>query len=368
MRNAEKYNFLGEIDFSFLRHNVFAVRRTAGERTAERPGGTMVKLTDIARELNIAPSTVSKALNNTGRVSPELRKKVIQRAEEMNYSPNENARGLRTNKSTMIGVILPQIINSFFGKMLREINHAAREYGYSVFFCDSELDVEKEKYYYELLQSKNVCGMIIAPAGISDTYKDVSRKENLVFVDSIPSYEVSQPFVTINNYEAAEKLAEHLIGKGYRSIYMICSDIQDIVTGERMNGFLDAMWKTGCADGAKIARGAQSFEGGKKMMEEILRNGKPDAVIAENNFLAYGALSSIAAHGLSVPDDIALACFDGVDDFDMMWIDLTTVVQPVDVIGKKAVEMIVAKNESPGREPEPSRITVEYAFRPGNSS
>lgn len=328
----------------------------------------MVKLYDIARKLNIAPSTVSKALNGKGRISSELREKIMDLANEMNYHPNEYARGLKTKKSTMIGVILPDISNIFYGKMLKGIDNAAREKGYTVLYCDSDENLNNEKSYYELLSSRNVCGMIIAPAGLSDIYSNVGIDENIVFIDSMPQEDIRQQVITIDNYKAAYELTEHLISRGYTRSCMICGTISDTTTGDRVRGFEDCMKVHGLEDQAQVVTGQHSFEGGKTMMASLLSGQRPEAVITENNFLAYGALSVIREKGLRVPDDVAIACFDGIDDFDTMFINLTTVIQPIEEIGRGAVELIICRNEGQPIRTDSNKIIVAYTLHIGDST
>ena len=102
-------------------------------------------------------------------------------------------------------------------------------------------------------------------------------------------------------------------------------------------------------------------------MKAILAEHKPDAIITENNFLAYGALSAIRSEGLSVPNDIAVACFDGIDDFDTMFIDLTAINQPIMDIGRKAAEIVIERNENPLLDIGDTKILLDYTLYKGNS-
>ena len=327
----------------------------------------VTKLIDIANELNISPSTVSKGLNDKGRMSPELREKIKDTAEKMQYHPNEFARSLKTNSTTMIGVILPDISNIFYGKMLKGINYTARQHGYSVIFCDSGENLDHEKSYYEFLNEKNVCGKIIATAGINRIYDNSPVGENIVFVDGMPSKDIRHSFISIDNYEAARELTEYVLSKGYREINMICGPSVDTITKDRVRGFIDVMKSHGLTDSYKVFECEHSYDGGKKTVQEILNGYKPEAIITENNFLAYGALSAIRANGLSVPDDIAVACFDGLDDFDTMFIDLTAVNQPIEQIGRKAAEIVIARNEDPVSCADHTRVLLDYTLYKGNS-
>lgn len=328
----------------------------------------MVKLYDIAKELNISPSTVSKALNNKGRISPALRKRILEVADQHNYHPNEYARGLKTNQSTMIGVILPDISNIFFGKLLKSIDSTAREHGYTVLYCDANEDLANEKSHFDVLSSKNVCGIIIAPSGISDIYSNVSAQQNLVFIDTMPAENMQHPVITIENYQASYELTEHLICRGFKKILMLSGTQTDTTTIERIRGYEQCMHLHGLSAGARVCAVRHSFEDGKRFVNELLKTDQPEAIITENNFLAYGALSALRSHGLRVPEDIAVACFDGIDDFDTMFVNLTTVIQPIEKIGRRAVELIIARGTNAADACTGGKEVVDYTLRVGDST
>lgn len=327
----------------------------------------MAKLVDIAKELNISVSTVSKALNDSGRVSQELREKIKQTAERMQYHPNESARTLKTNSSTMIGVIMPDITNIFYGKLLKEIDRVARQKGYTVIYCDSCESLENEKDYFNILNSKNVCGMIIATSCINSLYDELDENENIVFIDSIPSENIKQPFISIDNHKAAYMLTEYVLSKGYRNPMMISGHQIDTTTAARVKGFVDCMSDHGFDGESRVVEGEHSYAGGRTALDHILAGEKPDAIVADNNFLAYGAVSSIRNHGLSVPEDIALVCFDSIDDFDTMFVKLTSVIQPIELIARRAVEIIVNNNEKKPEKEMNRCIFLDYTLNEGDS-
>lgn len=328
----------------------------------------MVKLTDIARKLNISPSTVSRALNQKGRISPELRRLILETADEFQYQPNEYARFLKTNQTTTIGVILPDISNIFYGKLLKGIDATARNNGFSVIFCDSDEDLANERTYYEMLKSKNVCGIVVAPAGVSDIYDNASAEDHIVFVDSAPSGSSSHPVITIDNYRAAYELTEHLVSLGRSRIYAIVGPRCETSANDRVRGYLDCLAAHGLPAEGHVFECEHDYASGVKAMQKILSLHTPDAIFTENNLLAYGALSVIRAYRLTIPSDLSIACFDASDDFGMMSVAFTTIIQPVAEFGKKAVELIVGMNHSQDSYQGPMEILMEYAFIRGQST
>lgn len=327
----------------------------------------MTKLIDIANELNISVSTVSKALNDSGRVSQQLRTKIKQTAERMQYYPNESARTLKTRSSTMIGVIMPDITNIFYGKLLKEIDRAARQKGYTVIYCDSCENLENEREYFNILTSKNVCGMIIATSCINSLYNSLEDSANIVFIDSMPSENIKQPFISIDNHKAAYMLTEYVLSKNLTDLLMISGHQIDTTTTARVRGFIDCMSDHGLDGKSRVIECQHGYAGGKAALDQILYRGKPRAIIADNNFLAYGAISSIRNHRLRVPDDIALACFDSIDDFDTMFVKLTSVIQPIERIAGRAVEIIINHVEKNAVREVNQRIFLDYTFNEGES-
>ncbi len=328
----------------------------------------MIKLTDIASKLNISPSTVSRALNQKGRISPELRQLILDTAVEFQYQPNEYARFLKTNQTTTIGVILPDISNIFYGKLLKGIDATARNYGYSVIFCDSDENLDNERTYFEMLKSKNVCGIVVAPAGVSDIYDNASPEDHIVFVDSTPSGSSPYPVITIDNYRAAYELTEHLITRGRNRIYAIVGPLCETSANDRVRGFLDSLAAHNLSAEGHVFECEHDYASGMKAMQKILSLNTPDAIFTENNFLAYGAFSVIQTNQLNIPGDLSIACFDAIDDFGMMSVAFTTIIQPVAEFGKKAVELIVAMNHSQKSYLGPMEILMKYAFVHGQST
>ena len=134
-----------------------------------------VTLKDVAEEVGLSVSSVSRVINNTGRISDEKRKAVFEAAKRLNYTPNANARELKKQTSSTIGVIIPDITNSFFVRMLKSIDLRLWEQGYNIIFCDTDESVERELEYYQLLKEKNVAGIIVSPASRSMIYENETQ-------------------------------------------------------------------------------------------------------------------------------------------------------------------------------------------------
>ena len=228
--------------------------------------------------------------------------------------------------------------------------------------------MENERTYYEMLKSKNVCGIVVAPAGVSDIYDNASVDDHIVFVDSTPSGSSLHPVITIDNYHAAYELTEHLVSLGRNRIFAIVGPRCETSANDRVHGFLDCLSAHGLPTEKHVFECEHDYNSGIKAMQEILSQHKPDAIFTENNLLAYGAFSVIRAYGLRIPEDLSIACFDASDDFGMMSVAFTTIIQPVAEFGKKAVELIVGMNHSQKPYQGPMEILMKYEFIHGQST
>ena len=307
-------------------------------------------LKDLAQYLNLSTATVSRALNNKGRISRETCDKVFKAAEELNYRPNETARALKMNRSSAIGVIIPDATNIFFMKMLKSIDKEILKRGYSIIFCDSDESIERETEYFQLLKSKNISGMIIVTAGRNEIYRSEESLANIVFVDNIPAIDREFSFVNINNAQAAYDLTQLVIDYGHEDIAVVCADLSETTGYDRLQGFQKCIAKNGLSfKPENIFEGSFRFETGYETAKELLRRPKlPTVVFAQNNMQAYGLIKGLREQSLSIPDDISVVCFDAIDETGMMSPRLTCVMQPVEEIGRQAALSILKNIDNAG--------------------
>lgn len=306
-----------------------------------------VKLADIAKHLNISVSTVSRVLNGKDRVSDETRKKVLNAIKEFNYQPNEIARSLRNRSSMTIGVIVPDISNEFFALLIKGAEAVAKNNGYLVILCNSDYDEVMEKEYLNMLAQKQVDGIIVATVCKDGKYFERILDSGIpaVFVDNLPQVKRNYNFVTIDNEKASYDLTKHLIGLGYKDIAIITGKLQETSAIERLNGWKKAMNDNGLkVNNDFIGIGDFKIESGYRIMKKMLElNKKPQALLAANNNIAYGAIRAIREKGLRVPEDLYVVCFDATDNTGLMSIKLPSMIQPAEKIGEIALEIIMKR-------------------------
>jgi len=307
---------------------------------------------DVARRAGVSTSTISHVLNRTRFVSDELRERVFAAMRELNYAPNAAARMLTLKRSNTIGLIVSDIRNPFFASVARGVEDVSQEHGYTVVLCNSDEDVVRESACLRALQTRQVDGVLLASAGVSDEHLSLLVEAGfpIVLVDrELPH--LALPAVLLDNEGAAYGAVRHLIMRGHRRIAMISGRPSISTTVERVAGYRRALREASLKlDHRLMVSGDSTSEGGMKATQAILDlHPRPTAIFTGNNLMSIGALHAIGGRGLAVPDDIALV---GFDDFPFPWSDafrphLTTVAQPTYELGRRAAEMLVERLKAP---------------------
>ncbi|MBY9081151.1 LacI family DNA-binding transcriptional regulator [Paenibacillus sp. HN-1] len=314
---------------------------------------------DVAKRANVSIATVSRVLNNLGGYSDKTREKVMQVIHETGYRPNAVARGLINKRTRTIGVLFPRVSSSFSSGILQGIEEYAHIHDYSIMICNTGGDGNRTLKVLELLQEKQVDGVIFCSSALKTEYVEImaGMRVPIVLVSSESSY-ANIPFVRIDNYTAAFEAVEYLIGKGHRNIAMIGGRQEDQLAGvPRLEGYLGALRKHHIpVDERRIIYGDFRYESGYKGFEALLESARDiTAIFAASDEMALGALSAAYKHGIRVPDDISVIGFDGLELSRMAVPPLTTVQQPLVEMGSLAFELILEMIES-GEIPEQANI------------
>ena len=265
---------------------------------------------DIARQLGINVSTVSRALRGLDGVSPELKQQIEQLAEEGGYRPNPFAVSLRFDTTRIIGIVVPDVAFTHNAHIVKSIEAEARKAGYMCIITDSNDDSEKEADCVELLLNMHVEGIIICPA--QDT-TDFSRLLQLrqahmpiVFFDRAPDMGISS--VIINDADSAHKAPNSLIDGGARNIAFLGGSNQLKQTTDRKHGYLEALREHDIPIRPELVTCHHiSFNSGLSDTLELLRLPEPpDAILASHGLLAISALQAVTSYGLRIPEDVAI--------------------------------------------------------------
>jgi LacI family transcriptional regulator, repressor for deo operon, udp, cdd, tsx, nupC, and nupG len=304
---------------------------------------TMVRIKDVAKLANVSTATVSRVLRNADNVTEETRKRVLEAIEKLNYQPNVLGRYLRRMETETVLVVVPDITNPFFSKVLRGIESVAIQNGYQVLLGDTQNNVRLEEEYLNLLRQKQVDGTIFLTARISrELIEEMSRQFPVVL--ACEYFEGAKiPTVSIDNISSARKATEHLIKLGHRRIAHLSGPMNIILSRDRLRGYQQAMMQYELdIDPVLIQEGDFTYELGYNLTLKLLALEKPPtAIFAANDEMAIGAIKAIRKLSLRVPDDIAVVGFDDIKIASIFEPNLTTISQPMFEIGEKAMNLLL---------------------------
>jgi LacI family transcriptional regulator len=303
---------------------------------------------DIARIARVSLGTVSHVLNNSANVRSPLRKRVLDAVQAAGYQPSQLARGLRRDKTNVIGMIIPDITNPFFPGVVRGAEDIAFSNGYRLVLCNTDNDHSKELVHLKELRTYLPAGLIVIPSNFSDltTQAESYRRAGtgVVCVDRLPRDWVGAS-VTANNEEGALNATRHLIQMGHTKLAMIVGPLHLTNAKERLSGFKRAIRE------AKIHIAAEYLQettfdkqGGYSKTLLLLRMiPRPTAIFAGNDMIALGALRAIREVGLSCPEDISLMGFDDLDLAEATHPPLSSVSQSGYQLGTTAAHILIER-------------------------
>ncbi len=304
-----------------------------------------VTITDVARRARVSISTVSRVINNTVPVSAELRARVEQAMQELNYKPNILARNLRRQSSAMIGVIIPNIRGPFFAETVRGIEDFCFERGYMVYLCNSDDDPEKEILYAEQLHRMRVDGVIFVGTWgweLLDHVRGLCEGGIPVCLINRPAEDLPVDLVLIDKNRGNYIATSHLVAQGHQVIGCITHIFQGGVGHEEVRGYRKALEEAGIPVREDLIIEATPFlSGGYQAARSLLE--KPDpptAIFAHSDMLAIGAARAALEMGLHVPGDLSIVGFGDIPFSEFYNPPLTTVRQPQHQMGSKAAAML----------------------------
>lgn len=318
-----------------------------------------VTIKDLAKELNISCSTVSRALKDFPGISPNTRQAVKDLAKKYNYRPNAVALSLRNQKTNVIGVIIPETVHFFFSTVISGIEDEAMKEGYNVMICQSNESYEREADSIDALMSARVDGLLVS---ISRETSDLAHLQRVVD-DGIPMVffdrlveGMNAASVIVDDYQGAYDAVEHLIQEGCQHIVHLAGPENLIIARKRQEGYISALEDHQIPiNHANIVecRNGTEKEAEQAMDRLLASGGKIDGVFANNDMAALGALKAIRKAGLHVPDDIAIVGFSNWQFSSLVEPPLSSVAQPGYEMGREAAKLIfqeIGKEERTTRE------------------
>lgn len=335
----------------------------------------MIKRTmkDVARLAGVSVATVSAVINSSATVSEKRAKRVRDAMEALDYYPDQVARSLKVGRTNVVGMVVPDITNNFFPLLIRGVEDAARQQGYSVILCDSNEDPEEERRHLDTLFSRRVDGVLIACSDQSAGYEHLMRRRfPIIFVDRIPRGMVHGGVAT-DNVDAGARATNHLIDLGHERISFITGKLGLSPHYGRLEGFRKAMQARGLPIREEFLReGDLEVETGRRLGIELLSlNPRPTAIISTNNRMLLGLAGAFAELGIPCPQSVSVVGFD-----DSAWTEhfspgMTIMAQPAFEMGKAAFSMLLTKMRTDGEtgeEPDlqlfPAQLRVRGSTAP----
>ncbi|MGL5711663.1 MAG: LacI family DNA-binding transcriptional regulator [Paraclostridium sp.] len=306
---------------------------------------TNVTIKDVAKKAGVSISTVSRVINDSKPVTDEVKQKVLDVIKETGYIPNPLARSLVTKKSQLIGVIVPEVSDSFVSELLNGIEEVAKMYDYDILLANTYSDKEQELKSINLLRAKQVEGIVMMSWKVDEEHLEYIQNCRIpaVYVSKTArNYDVYS--VSISNADATYDMTKYLIDKGHEKIaFMMTSEDDTVLEVERYQGYEKAMMDNNLnIDKALIKNAGTTYKYGYEKMKEILAEGNvPDAVFVTGDEAAIGALNAICDAGYRVPEDISVAGFNDAKIAEMYRPKLTTVHQPLYDMGAVAIRMVI---------------------------
>ncbi len=320
-----------------------------------------VRMKDIAEDLGVSLMTVSKALRNHSDISQPTRDRVLKRMRELNYQPDWIARSMVTRRTYLVGLVLPDLMHSFFAEVAKGVARKLQPLGYQVVISDTGEDGEVEQRQVEVLVNRKVDGLIIASAqrsGRLEMFQALERnKIPYVLIDRMLAGAEAH-YVGVKDDDLGALATSHLIQQGCRRIAHIRGPA--VATGVgRLRGYRRALARQGMEVKPEyIASGQYGDNTGYEAMQQLLQtNPRPDGVFCYNDPVAAGAIKAILEAGLRVPEDIAIVGAGNVHYSDLLRVPLSTVDQSSTAIGETAAELLSACMQSK-TPPSPKRIFI----------
>ncbi|XCF06865.1 LacI family DNA-binding transcriptional regulator [Tamlana crocina] len=311
----------------------------------------MVTLKQLAKELGVSISTVSKALNNSEEIGEETVKRVKQLAEQYNYTPNKVALSLKQSKTKTIGVIIPNILNRFLAKVLFGIEREANKHGYNIITCISNESLEKEKEALKLLANGSVDGFVLSVAEETQVNNEIAHFKNtinqglpIVMFDRV-AHDVMCDKVIVDDFDATYNATKSLLNENRKRIAFV-SSINDLSVGKlRERGYNKAMLESRCEPLVLAVKKKDDHQ--KKIKAFFKKNRNIDGVIAAESSSGIIALNTAINLGLKVPKDVSVIAFASKSDSYHTLPKLTTIRQHAKIIGAHAAQMLIRRLQNP---------------------
>ena len=331
-----------------------------------------ITIEDVAEEAGVSANTVSRALNDKDEIKDETKERILKIADRMGYKPNRLAQGLRSDKTGVIGVIIPDNTNPYFAAVVKGIEQAARSKGYSIILKDTNEDHQQEKEAIKVMLSEQVDGILITPVQTDQESIRHLQEAPIPFV-LVSRYfkDLDTDYVATEDDQGGYLATKHLIEQGHERIGFINGPLYNSSAKDRSIGYRKALEEYDLLpDADLIIKDALFLDDGYQEAKKLLALERPPtAIFTFSDFVALGTKKAIKEEGLEVPDDVAIVGYDDIAFLSCLESPLTTVSVPKKQIGARAMELLEKKISSEVvNRTEQIRLSVELKVRESSAT
>ena len=337
-----------------------------------------ITIRDIARELHLSVSTVSKALRDSYEISEKTKKLVMEFAQKHNYRPNPMAQSLKKGHSKSIGIVVSSIDNQFFSQVINGMESEAYSQGYNVIITQSHESYDLEVQNVGHLIHRAIDGLLISIATETADVEHLRRLQQqglpIVFFDRV-STEIETHKVIVDNLGGAYQATTHLLDSGYKNIAHITSSVTSSVTKQRLEGYVNALEERGIEVKEQYIKyclhGGLNLDELELAVDELLASEpRPDAILTASDRITTSTMTLLHRKNIRIPQDVALVGFSNTVLADVLNPSLTSVHQPAFEIGRKATEMLLSiiNSKRPVTEFENVILPTELFIRSSSAS
>jgi LacI family transcriptional regulator len=322
---------------------------------------------DVARAAGVSTATVSQVLNGSRPVADGTRQRIEEVIAELNYRPNTFARALKTMRSQLVGVVLPDLSNPFYPTLVRGVQDRLGLSGYHALVVNTDAKRAQERELVAQLVDRQVDGLVLITFMLSTADYAALADKGVPFV--VVGRTEGFDHVHTSDYAASFEMTAYLLDKGYGTVAHLAGPTGDGGPATpRLAGYRAAMRERGLRGlSSPVVHGEFTVAGGTKAMAELLESGaRPRAVFCANDLMALGAIEAVRARGLRVPDDVAVAGFDDIDAASLVRPTLTTVSHFAAELGAKAVDLLLDRMR--GGDGPPADVVIDFELRKRESA
>ncbi|WP_035267662.1 LacI family DNA-binding transcriptional regulator [Desulfitibacter alkalitolerans] len=299
---------------------------------------------DVAKRAGVSQTTVSRVLNGHHYINVDTKEKVLKAVKELGYHPNHVARSMALRKTNALGLIVSDIVNSFYSEIAKNIIDEAKELGYEIILCNTDHVQSVQNFYIEFLQQRRVDGIIFASIKLKDKKAEelIANNYPVIFINSRLKLKKAS-FIVTDNKQGAKLAVSHFLDLGHKKIGYISGPDTISTAYERFLGYQETLHEAGLAVNSDYVKD-QSFSPkyAYQATQELLKmQAPPTAIFVTNDVMAFKVMEAILDMGLSIPEDVAIIGYDDVVMSSHKRIGLTTVAQDKSRIGRLAVEGLI---------------------------